>query len=244
MKTWKLIVLMTLPVLLFAAWRIWSIYQERHTPVVISEAPQGPKITRDDLVIPRKMYIDDLKSAKALDGKTVWMQAGYQVEYYPYEGGAIRFGDREGLLAILQEFTIQQVIEVTTPPKWLSSIPRGSRNFFAVFRKPGDPHEYAMPVGAVQEGNDRFYCDDLFFYDNPHMLYSYWPADVWSAIDQHQVKPGMSELEARMALGQVQQTGSSDYGNRTVTYTAGDRKVSVTFVDDKATEVKESKSPA
>jgi hypothetical protein len=42
-----------------------------------NRAPER-KITQDDLVIPRKMYIDDLKSAKELRGKTVWMQAGYQ----------------------------------------------------------------------------------------------------------------------------------------------------------------------
>jgi hypothetical protein len=35
MKPWKAMVLMTLPVLLFAAWRIWSIYQERHEPVLV-----------------------------------------------------------------------------------------------------------------------------------------------------------------------------------------------------------------
>ena len=42
-------------------------------------------MTQDDLVIPRKMYIDDLKSAKELDGKTVWMQAGYQLTITPIE---------------------------------------------------------------------------------------------------------------------------------------------------------------
>ena len=38
-------VLVTLPVLLFAAWRIWSIYQERHEPVVVKQGPPERKIT-------------------------------------------------------------------------------------------------------------------------------------------------------------------------------------------------------
>lgn len=69
MKPWKVMVLMTLPMLLFATWRIWSIYQERHKPFLVKQAPPERKITQDDLVIPRKLYIDDLKSAKELDGK-------------------------------------------------------------------------------------------------------------------------------------------------------------------------------
>jgi hypothetical protein len=40
-----------------------------------------------------------------------------------------------------------------------------------------------------------------------------------------------------MSVGQVSHSDSSDYGNRTVTYTAGDRKITVTFAGDKATAV-------
>jgi membrane-bound inhibitor of C-type lysozyme len=47
-----------------------------------------------------------------------------------------------------------------------------------------------------------------------------------------------------MAVGQVAQSDSSNYGNRTVTYTAGDRKVTVTFAHDKATQVREASGHA
>jgi len=49
MKPWKAVVLMTLPVLLFAAWRIWSIYQERHEPVMVKQGPpeRGGRGQRD-----------------------------------------------------------------------------------------------------------------------------------------------------------------------------------------------------
>jgi hypothetical protein len=242
MKPWKVLLLMTLPVLLFAAWRIWSIYKERHEPVAVKQGPAPRKITQDDTVMPRKMYIDDLKSAKELDGKTVWIQAGYQMDYYPYQGHTPIFSRKEGPLPSVQELHIVEVVELPTPAGWLSRIPRGTRNIFLIFREPADTTEYAMPVGYVQDGNEKFYTDDLLYYDDPHKLYGYWPADVWQAIDRHQVKPGMSELQTMMAVGQVSESGSSDYGNRTVTYTAGNRKITVTFQNDKATAVKEAQS--
>ena len=46
---------------------------------------------------------------------------------------------------------------------------------------------------------------------------------------------GMTELETAMALGVMQQSDSSDYGNRTVTYNAGPKHWAVTFENDKAT---------
>jgi hypothetical protein len=99
-------------------------------------------------------------------------------------------------------------------------------------------------MGEVEGGNETFRLDDLLYYDDPHRLYNHWPGNVWQAIDQHQVKPGMSEMQTMMAVGQVAQSDSSNYGNRTVTYTAGDRKVTVTFANDKATQVQEAGGPA
>jgi hypothetical protein len=240
MKPWKMVALLTLPMLLFAAWRIWSTYRERNEPVAVKQGPPERKITQDDVVIPRKLFIDDLKSAKALDGKTAWMQAGYQLNYYPYRGHSPVFSHEEGPLPSIQELKVVDVIEVATPAHWLSRIPRGSKNIFLIVRKPGDPGEYAVPMGEVAGGNEKYYMDDLLYYDDPHTLYNYWPGNVWPAIDQHKVKPGMSELQTMMAVGQVAESDSSDYGNRTVTYTAGDRKVTVTFANDKATQVEEA----
>ena len=47
----------------------------------------------------------------------------------------------------------------------------------------------------------------------------------------------MNELQVAMALGTIQQSQSSDIGNRTVTYDAGGKKWSVSFQKDKATTV-------
>ena len=64
-----------------------------------------------------------------------------------------------------------------------------------------------MPVGEVDGGNETFRLVDLLYYDDPHKLYSYWPGNIWQATDQQQAKPGMSELQTMMAVGQ--------YPNRT-----------------------------
>jgi hypothetical protein len=240
MKPWKIMILMSLPVLLFAGWRIWSIYQENHRPYVPKSSPPERKITQDDLVIPRKMYFDDLKSARDLVGKTVWVKAGYVLDYYPYRGHSAEFGHKEGPLPAVQELKVVDVVEMSTPANWVSRVPRGSKNIFLIVRMPDVTEEYAVPVGVVENGNETFYTDDLLYYDDPRKLYSYWPADVWQAIDSHQVKPGMSELQTAMSVGQVARSGSQDYGNRTVTYTAGDRRITVTFANDKATQIQQA----
>ncbi len=38
---------------------------------------------------------------------------------------------------------------------------------------------------------EAYFCDMLFFYDDPHTIYDHWPKDVWAAIDARQVKPGI-----------------------------------------------------
>ena len=75
----------------------------------------------------------------------------------------------------------------------------GERQSVAVFEQEGK--HYAAPIGTESGGDYKFYSDDMLFIEDPHQLYKHWPADVWQAIDQHQVKPGMSELEADFAVG-------------------------------------------
>jgi hypothetical protein len=79
----------------------------------------------------------------------------------------------------------------------------------------------------------------MLFIQDPHELYNHWPSDVWSAIDQHQVKPGMSELQADFAVGiGIPESSSGESGNRTLNYPNGGNPLSVTYRDDKATLIK------
>ena len=250
MKQWQIIGLMTLPVILFAAFYIWHTEQERNAPIATHKAPER-LITQDETVIPKKLFIDSVPSAKVLIGKPVWMQAGYQVEYFPYRAKHIDFAHQVGVLPGVEALTIKDVIEQTTPASFTSRIGRGDKNVFMIFTEPGKPgandDEYAAPMGTIggpyaTTGESKYYFDDLLYYDDPHQLYKFWPADVWKAVDAHQVIPGMNELQATMSLGQIQDSGSSNYGNRTVNFNYGEhneKKASVTFVNNKATEIKD-----
>jgi hypothetical protein len=107
-----------------------------------------------------------------------------------------------------------------------------------VFTLPNEKQEYATPVGAMEGSEEQYYSDLLFFYDDPHSIYTHWPADVWTAVEAHQAKPGMNELQTRLALGQKIQTDNpKTEGNRTVTYDLNGKKWTVTFVHDRATKV-------
>jgi hypothetical protein len=61
---------------------------------------------------------------------------------------------------------------------------------------------------------------------------------VWAAIDAHQAKPGMSEFETRMAIGQKMQTDGSCEGNRTVTCDENGKHWSITYQNNHATAIK------
>jgi hypothetical protein len=102
----------------------------------------------------------------------------------------------------------------------------------AVFEK--DSKTYAFSIGSSKVADYKFYSDDMLFIQDPHELYKHWPADVWDAIDKHQVKTGMSELQADFALGLGIPERSGEPGNRTVNYPNGGNALSVTYRNDKA----------
>jgi hypothetical protein len=236
-KTWQILGLMTLPVLLFAAIWIWHTESERNAPVKNPNALVQRNLTDEDTVVPRKLLIDSLPSAQVLVGKPAWLQAGYQVEYFPYKAKHIDFAHQVGVLPSIQRIDIKAVTEQATPPSFSTRLGRGSKNIFIVFTEPGNDAEFAAPMGTI--GGP--FLDDLLYYDDPHQLYHFWPANVWKAIDAHQVIPGMNEIETTMSLGQIQSTGSTDFGNRTVRYTYGEhneKQATVSFENNKATEIK------
>jgi hypothetical protein len=239
MKLWqKLVLFLVLPVLILGV-GILIIQHQRNTPVVEKAQPQERPLTSDEIVQPRKLYIDDLKSAKDLIGKTIWVQAGYELDYFPYAAHRVDFAHKTGVLPAAEPLAVQEIVTEKAPAKMPTRVPLGDKQVFAVFKLPNDAKTYAVAIGYIQGSDSKYYCDDIFYYDDPHVMYKHWPADVWQAVDQHQVKPGMNELQTAMSLGVMQQSDSSDLGNRTVTYDAGGKKWSVTFLQDKATDIKQ-----
>jgi hypothetical protein len=210
--------------------RIYFIYRSRNAPATTSNAPvANPNFSADDYVVPTQVHAYDLKSAKeALDGKTVWVKAGNQVYFYPYSGSRVDFQHAAGLLLPLEKLGISNVVQATPPGTKAEEVSPGVRvraeQVLAVFHKGDDKKSYAAPIGGNHGGDYTLYINETFYFEDPHQLYKYWPADVWSAIDQHQAKVGMNELQVALALGIGVPTGSGDYGNRTLQFDNNGRR--------------------
>ena len=119
-------------------------------------------------------------------------------------------------------------------------ISHGTRQAFAIFSLPSSPDLYATVIGAIDGSQEEYFCDVLFYYDDPHTIYDNWPKNIWTAVDAHQVIPGMNELQTRMSIGQdqdVQHVDSSGPGTRTITYNQAGKKWTITFVDNKISKI-------
>ena len=132
---------------------------------------------------------------------------------------------------------MKKIVKAAVPANVDDGMEHGSRQVFAVFSMPGNPELFATPVGVMEGNQEAYFTDLLFFYDDPHGIYDYWPKDVWAAIDAHQVKKGMSELETRVAIGQKMHPDGDKEGDRTVTYDQDGKKWTVTYVKNQATAI-------
>ncbi len=247
MATWKKIALFTLLAFSIVGIRFYFLWRERNAPVVNPHRQAERALTSDEIVQPRKLYIDSLASARALVGKTVWIQGGYELAYYPYAAHRIDFNRRAGLLAPTQAMAIAEILPAKAPASTRRLIPLATRQVFAIFTMPGDPKQYATAIGYEDGSDSKYYCDDVFFYDDPHTLYKHWSPAVWKAVDAHQAIEGMNERQTAMALGMIQQSDSmnpASYGNRTVSYQTDRKHWVVTFARDKATRASSTDAPA
>lgn len=190
----------------------------------------------DDLVFLKQEHPMSLKDEKDLKGRTLWVSAGGQMDYFPFHGKA-DLAKSSGLLLSAEPILIKDVVEQVVPAKQAFRIPAGDKQVLLVFTKAGDPKEYATPVGYQQGGGYTFSTDQIYFYDDPHKLYDYWGPAVWKAIDEHRAEPGMTEREVQMALGQVSTPHGDVTGDRMVTYEDQGKQKNVTFVKNKATRV-------
>ncbi len=165
-------------------WILWQRHVTDEQENAKKQASSGP-LNPDYYVTPKKLYPYDLKSAKQLTQQPVWVKEGYKYTYYPYNPSSHRadFQHEAGTLGPLQKLDIKDVALDASPEK-------GQRQVMAVFEK--GSHPYAFPIGWEKAGEYKIYSDEMFYYQDPKELYKHWPADVWDAIDKHQVKPGMN----------------------------------------------------
>jgi hypothetical protein len=223
-----------------AGLRAGYILYQRHEDKAAAEkqkqAANAGYSNPDYYVHPKKLYPYDLKSAKQLMQQPVWVKEGYRYTYYPYDTSSKRvdFAREAGLLLPIEKLEIKDV--VTAKPAGA-----GQRlQVMAVFQKEGKM--YAVPIGFEADEQYKIYSDEMFFVEDPHDLYKHWPTDVWQAVDQHQVKPGMNEMQADFAIGMgVPNAGDTSY-EKTVRYPNGGKPLVIVYHDGKAAEIKAGSS--
>jgi hypothetical protein len=211
-----------------AAWVVYDRYQSRKE----AEQPkQEQALKADYYVTPKKLHPYDLKSARELTKQPVWVKVGYYHTYFPYDTTRHKteFAHDAGLLLPLQKLAIQDVVTDVSPEA------KGVKQVLAVFQLDGKT--YAVAIGSQQGEDFKIYSDDIFFIEDPHDLYKFWPSEVWKAIDNHDVQPGMSELQTTCAIGAGQLESGSSSDPRILHYANGGKPLTITFHNDKATNI-------
>jgi hypothetical protein len=226
----KLVQAVLAVVLVLAGIRLFLIFRERKVSFV-TPAKTETALDPDYYVTPRKLHPQDLKDAKELTQQPVWVREGYRYAYYAVDP-KIDIGHPVGTLGPIEKLEIKDVVM-----QGAGSIP--NRQVLAVFEKDGK--RYAFPIGVEDKGTVQIYSDEMLFIQDPHELYKHWPPEVWTAVDNHQVKRGMNELQASFAIGFGIPEGSGATNPKVVNYPNNGHPVSVTFTDGKATEVKEGR---
>lgn len=222
--------------LLVAGVRTAFIFYKRHQDAVEAEKQKQARnvgySNADYYVYPKKLHPYDLKSAKQLTQQPVWVKEGYRYTYYPYDSGGnhVDFSREAGLLLPIEQLMIKAIITAMPPGKGQQ------KQVMAVFAREGKT--FAVPIGVAVDEQYTIYSDEMFFIENPRDLYKHWPADVWQAVERHEVKPGMNEMMADFAIGMgVPDAGASSY-EKTVRYPDGGKPLVIVYRDGKATEIK------
>jgi hypothetical protein len=214
--------------------RAGYILYQRHQDYLAAqkqaEAKNAGYSNADYYVSPKKLYPFDLKSAEQLTQQPVWVKEGYRYTYYRYVPvvKSVDFAHEAGLLGPIERLEIKDVMAVAAPG--------GRKQVVATFEK--DEHSYAVPIGFEAQGQYKIYSDEMFYVEDPHELYKHWPADVWQAVAQHEVKPGMNELQVDFAVGMGTLDAGSSSSDRVLRYSNAGKPLVVTYRDGKAAEIK------
>jgi hypothetical protein len=196
------------------------------------KAKSGGYANADYYVTPKKLYPYALKSATQLTQQPAWAKEGYRYTYYPYDAARKRtdFAHEAGLLLPIERLEIKDVVTEIGPGAG------NRRQMMAMFQKDGK--SYAVPIGFETEGQYKIYSDEMFYVEDPHELYKQWPPEVWQAVAQHEVKPGMNELQADFAVGMGVPDAGATSDEKIVRYPNGGKPLIVVYRGGKATDIK------
>jgi hypothetical protein len=215
---------------------------DENAAAVRKNAYVEPPLTDDQAVFLRKERPDSIADEKQLIGKTIWVSAGGQMEYYKDSGNHADYARPVGMLLGAEPLLIKGVFEQKAPAnsRAVFRIAAGQRQVLLAFTMPksDDPKQlYAVPIGNYDEGHYNLLTDEIFFYDDPHVLYKHWGAEMWAHVDRHEPVLGMSENQAMMALGQTITPHGDHVGDRSVTYDNSGHPVTIDFEHDKAVKI-------
>jgi hypothetical protein len=242
-ETRKKIQLALLAAFVLATARAGYIFYQRHQDQLALERKKKAEaigyFNPDYYVNPKKLYPYDLKSAKELTQQPVWVKEGYRYTYFKYQSGSkhVDFAHDAGLLGPIEKLAITDVVLASNP------VPGQPKQVVALFQKEGKP--YAVPIGYLSSNGDyKIYSDEMFYIQDPRDLYKHWPGDVWQAVEQHEVKPGMNEMQTDFAIGMgVPDAGDTSY-EKIVRYPNGGKPVVIVYHDGKAAEIKPGTPPS
>jgi hypothetical protein len=210
----------------------YVVYQRRGDhKAVEAEKKEATPLMADYYVTPKRMRPYDLKSAKALTEQPVWVKEGYKYSYYPFDTTKKRsdFSKEAGTLLPIQKLQIEDVVTDVSPGS------ADQKQMVAVFKL--DDKTYSVPIGSVQAANYQIYSDEIFYIQDPRELYKHWPVETWQAIENHEVKPGMNELQADFAIGMGVPQSSMDSSAKTVKYPNGGKPLTIVYRNGKAAEI-------
>ena len=220
----------------------YIFYQRHEDQLALEHKQRGQAIgysNPDYYVNPKKLYPYDLKSAKQLTQQPVWVKEGYRYTYFAYQPATrhVDFAHDAGLLGPIEKLAITDVVLAS------NTVSVQPKQIVAVFKKEGKL--YAVPVGYQSaNGEYKIYSDEIFYIQDPRDLYKHWPPVVWQAVEQHQVKPGMNEMQADFAIGMgVPDAGDTSY-EKIVRYPNGGKALVIVYHDGRAAEIKPGTPPS
>jgi hypothetical protein len=207
--------------------------------------PRNFNATDDpDAAIPlRAEHPSSVQDEKNLKGRTLWVSAGGQMDFYPFNGKSVDVFHPAGVLLGAEKIVVRDAIEQAVP-RWAGNrFPDADADVMLIIVRPDDgknpTREYGVAVGD-REGHDyTVLTDQLFFYDDPHQLYAHWGPKVWKAIDDHAAVLGMTERQLQLALGTVNTPRGDMMGDRSVEFNDQGKPKLVTFVNGKASEIRD-----
>jgi hypothetical protein len=239
----KIAIGVTAVLILAVGIRVGLIYKANHEegPTRAQPAPSRT-IDADDLVYLKKQHPDSLKDERELIGTTLWISAANQMDYYRDTGKHVDYSKPVGVLKGAEPLVVKEVFEQKPPAtgRAVSRIAAGQKHVLLGFTLPNSAEPatlYAVPVGNYDSSGYNFFTDEIFFYDDPHQLYSHWGTAMWQHIDKHEPALGMSENQTMMALGQVINPHGDKMGDRSVTYDNDGHPVDIEFENNKAVKI-------